>query len=289
MPGRKSLLLVSPIIGFSDSILQDPRLRDYRSVYSPQFNRLADEALRNGVVIHMLDIKGLRMEPFFRSDYSLSPGLSGDPYSRSVYSLQFNKMADDLLRHGVPVNMFNAKSLIKAPFSRPPNQGEYILAQKTGGTTIKNSNFFLNGIGRVHEEMKGYYLLSYIPPADTFEPDKRQKYHRIKVKRRFSQVHTRDGFYGETLPVDDVRSLQNIGPLREAIFSPFLCDDLTVRLASGYANEPDTGYFLRLWMHLDTKDLTFIDGQDGGSAVSLEIATITTDSYGQIQDSMSSF
>ncbi len=256
MPGRKSLLLISSIIGFSGSIPQDPRLRDNRSEYSPQFNRLADEALRNGVVIHMLDIKGL-IAPFYRPEYS--------------------------------AEFTDIKGLIPAKLFQPPNQGEYILAQKTGGITIKNTNFSLNGIGQAHEVVKGYYLLSYIPPADTFEPDKRRKYHRIKikVKRRFSQVHSRDGFYGEALPADDVRPVQNKSPLREAIFSPFLCDDLTVRLASGYANKPDTGYFLRSWMHLDAKDLTFIDEQDGGSAVSLEIATITTDSYGQIQDSMS--
>jgi len=72
--------------------------------------------------------------------------------------------------------------------------------------------------------------------------------------------------------------------LREAILSPFLYNDLTVRLASGYANEPETGYFLRSWMHLDAKDLTFIDEQDGAHAVSLEMAMVTTDIDGLIRD-----
>ena len=38
-------------------------------------------------------------------------------------------------------------------------------------------------------------------------------------------------------------------------------------------------------MHLDAKDLTFIDEQDGGHAISMELAAVTTNIDGQIQDS----
>jgi hypothetical protein len=230
MPGRKSLLLISPIVGFPNLSPYDRRYRDYRSEYSLQINGLADEAMRTGVVIHMLDIRGL---------------------SAASHHID----------------------------------GEYVLAKKTGGITVQNSNFFVDGVGSAHEEMKGYYLLSYIPPANTFKPEGKDKYHRIKikVKRKFSEIHTRDGFYGETLSSDD-RSVQKSIPLREAIFSPFLYNDLTVRLASGYANKPETGYFLRSWMHLDAKDLTFIDEQDGAHAVSLEMAMVTTDIDGLVKD-----
>ncbi len=232
MPGRKTLLMISPNVQFPESLLT--RSRDYRSEFSPRMNELADEALRTGVVMHVLDIRGLIAGP-------------------------------------------------NAPYIPGSN---HILAKKTGGITVQNSNFFVDGIGWANEEMKGYYLLSYVPPAETFKPDARNKYHRIKVKvkRRFSEVHTRDGFYGG-IPSAADRFVENKIPLQEAIFSPFLYDDLTVRLASGYTSEPETGYLLRSWMHLDSRDLTFIDEQDGGHAVSLELATITTDINGQIQDS----
>ena len=231
MPGRKSLLMISPVVAFPQMTSPDPRYRYYRIEYERQMNSLADEALRTGLVIHALDINGLMTTGF--------------------------------------------------------QTGESVLAKKTGGITVRNSNFFLSGIGYLKEEMKGYYMLSYVPPANTFKPGDRDKYRRIKikVKRRFSEVHTRDGFYGTTMSPEDEQPDKSRISLQEAIFSPFLYDDLKVRLASGYAREPEAGYFLRSWIHLDAEDLVFMDEQDGGHAVSLEIATVTTDVNGRIQDS----
>ena len=230
MPGRKSLLMITPMIVFPDLTPFNSRYRYYRSEYSIQMNRLADEALRAGLVIHVLDINGLTSQ--FQS-------------------------------------------------------GESILAKKTGGVTVKNSNFFVSGLGYLKEEMKGYYMISYVPPANTFKPRNRDKYQRvkIKVKRKFSEIHTRDGFYGTTMSPENARPDKNGVPLREAIFSPFLYEDLKVHLASGYAKDPETGYFLRSWVHLESLDLVFIDEQDGGHAFSLEIATVTTDINGRIHDS----
>ena len=78
------------------------------------------------------------------------------------------------------------------------------LSKKTGGLFIKDSNWFVNGIGPVQEELKGYYMLTYTPPPTTFRPESRNLYHRIqiKVKRPGSEVHARDGFYGVPEPVE---------------------------------------------------------------------------------------
>jgi hypothetical protein len=234
MPGRKDLFLISPVVGFLNISRNNYRYRDYRSEYSSRMNELADQALRTGVVINLLDIKGLTADPLAR------------------YSIE----------------------------------NEFVLARKTGGITVKNSNFFIDGVGWAHEHMKGYYLISYVPPANTFKPKGRNKYHRIKlkVKRRFSEVYTRDGFFGGSTFAEG-RPVRRKVLLQEAIFSPFIYDDLTLRMASGYASESENGYFLRSWMHLDGKDVTFIDEQDGGHAISLELATVTTDIGGMIQDS----
>ena len=71
------------------------------------------------------------------------------------------------------------------------------LSKKTGGVFLDN-NWGINGIGDAEEEIKGYYLLSYIPPEKTFSESDKEKYHsiKIKVKRRGASVHTRDGFFG---------------------------------------------------------------------------------------------
>jgi hypothetical protein len=50
--------------------------------------------------------------------------------------------------------------------------------------------------------LKGYYLLTYTPYADTFiaprEINANLPYHKIKIqlKRRTEEVLTRDGFFG---------------------------------------------------------------------------------------------
>jgi VWFA-related protein len=217
MPGRKSLVFMS-----SNIMSVGP---DYL------YDEIADKALRAGVVIYQLDVKGL----------SLSAG--------------------------------------------NPASGRYLpLARRTGGITVENSNFFIHGIRPVDEASKGYYLLSYIPPANTFNEQKGQDIYRrvqVKVKRRGAEVHSRDGFLGTTNPSNAV---SRAATLQEAILSPFLNNDLELRLSTGYAYAPTPGYFLRSWLHLDGKELTFTNEKAGGHILAIELMTLTANGE-QVQDS----
>lgn len=233
MPGRKSLILMTSRSTYVASSADPSSLsHDYHLLL---FNELADEALRKGIVIHTLDMKGLNVSENYPIGY---------------------------------------------------NEKYLPLSQKTGGILVDNSNFFINGIGPAAEEMKGYYLLAYKPPADTFAFKDGQLYHRIriKVKRRGCTVRTRDGFFGLPDP-PDLSAAAGRNPLRQAIFSPYLYNDLNVNLASGYTYASGTGYFIRSWMSLEAKDLTFIDEQNGGHSVSLEAVVLTADGNGGVRDS----
>jgi VWFA-related protein len=217
MPGRKSLVFMSSnIMGVGPDYLYD---------------EMADRALRAGVVIYTLDMKGLM--------------ISGG-----------NSASDRYLP----------------------------LSKKTGGILVENSNFFIHGVRPVDEASKGYYLLSYIPPANTFhEKNDQDIYHRVKVKvkRRGAEVHSRDGFLGTTNPS---KAVLRATTLQEAIVSPFMHNDLELRLSSGYAYAPKPGYFLRSWLHLDGTDLTFTNEKNGGHILSLELMTLTANGE-QVQDS----
>jgi hypothetical protein len=232
MPGRKSLLLFSPVMPLGDTIV------GYDKSFLDQYILLTDEALRAGVVIHTFDIAGLSVEA----------GPS-------------------------PMELLG---------------GALLLSERTGGIGVCNQNFFLNGIGeKAEEELKGYYLLAYTPPAGTF--NNRQgsgEYHRIKIKvnRSGLRVHTREGFWGTTNPPWMVRRREGTDLMQEALFSPFLHNDLKVNIGSFYAEAARFGYFLRTWLQVDPKNLTFIDEGDGGESVSLESINITYDSAGKIQD-----
>ncbi len=254
LPGRKALLLLTAQSTIPSGLPQPVADRgiidsnepvDYLLMYHKAYNRLADDALRAGVVIHTLDIRGLEAP-------SPQPSLLGG---------------------GPTLDQIAARA---ADALNP-------LPQKTGGLFLKDTNFFVDGIGEVNDALKGYYILSYAPPATTFQLNRKNIYHRIKIKvrRRGATVHTRDGFYGVTETAEEPALAKN--PLREAILSPFRHSDLKVNLASGYVDDPKAGYLIRSWLHLDGTDVTMTK-KDEGHFIALETVCVTSDVNGYIQD-----
>ncbi len=257
LPGRKALLLLTAqptlptglpnrvsMIPAGSPMARDPL--DYLLMYQRAYNRLADDALRAGVVIHTLDIRGLI------APVPMPSLLGGGP----TYSQIATGAADAI---------------------NP-------LPKKTGGLFVRDTNFFVNGIGEVNDALKGYYLLSYAPPATTFKLNRKDIYHRIRVrvKRRGATIHTRDGFYGVTETADESTLAKN--PLREAIFSPFKYNDLKVNLASGYVDDAKAGYLIRSWLHLDAQNVTMTEKTGEGHFTSLETVCVTSDINGYIRD-----
>jgi VWFA-related protein len=201
-----------------------------------------------------------------------------------VQELLFNEAANEAWRAGVVIFTLDMKGLTLG--QQDPFGTKYIpLSKKTGGLVVENSNFFFKGIKPVQEAIRGYYLLSYIPPPNTFSTKRAADYHRIrvKVKRSGAEVHSRDGFLGSSAPPEFAAAPQG-NTLQQAVFSPLLYNDLRLGLSAGYAHAQGPGYFLRSWMHLDANNLTFTD-KDGEHALSLELLAVTSDSNGRIQDS----
>jgi hypothetical protein len=253
MPGRKSLLVLTPNTDV-------PSRLDLQ--FMPQYNAVADEALRAEVVIHTFDIKGLQGPELYDEEFGADKPGSGRTGPERASRMMFRTAA----RYRDP----------QSPLSK-----------KTGGLFVEGSNFFNLGAGIVSEAMKGFYLLSYIPPPGTFTSIKGDLYHRIQVKTKLrgSTVYSRDGFFGVPKPSTDTSMIRDTS-LEKSLTSPFLNNDLKVRLASGYAKNPGEGYFVECWIHLDAKDLTFVDEKDGGHSLSLKAAVLTTDIDGSIQDAL---
>ena len=252
LPGRKALIVMSaqptipkPMYKTSEELFAGRDI-DYNYLYNKAYNKLADEALRAGVVVHLLDIRGLEA-PFPAS----FPG-SGVTYAA-----------------------------LEARFSDALNP----LPMKTGGMFLQNNNFFVDGIGETENMLKGYYLISYTPPPNTFKDNRKNIYHRtkIKVKRRGATVYTRDGFYGVHRPDEEAGMTPNT--LQAAIFSPFQHKDLKVNLASGYIDDSRTGYMLRSWLHLDADNVSMTKQEKGDYSVALETVSVTSNIEGYIQDS----
>jgi VWFA-related protein len=241
MPGRKFLLLLTPNVTLPPSQSSRDSLDEY---FILKLNRLADAALRAGVVIHTLDITG--------------------------------SVAQDVMDEAPPDGLIDPKL---RDFLLP-------LSEITGGLLLLNNSFFQDGIRDVENEMKGYYLITYSPPTNTFQNKTEVIFHELKieVKKRGSVVHTRAGFWGAMESPIKAPTTKALPPLMEAMFSPFQNMGLKINLASGFLDDLPQGYMLKAWLHLDGKALGVMNDKDGGSSISLETCAATMDMDGNMQD-----
>ena len=258
MPGRKILIMMSANMTVPET-------------YYERFNRLTDDALRAGVVVNFLNITGL--------NYSIDLNRGALFLFGADASLGFQRDRDD---------MFITAARKAANITHAGLSVDNPLPIKTGGVTINESNFFLEGIGRETESlMNGYYLISYTPPPDTFnEQGKKVNYRRLKVRvnRKNTVVYTRDGFFGKLESETDAEATEQ-DPLIEAIYSPFRSTDLSVDIASGYTKDAKGGYFVHSWIHIDPKDVKIVEMEDGKARIDLEAVCLTSDVNGNIADS----
>jgi VWFA-related protein len=230
-------------------------------------------------------IRALRDMPGRKYLILMREGLSYD--GRKLPRVQerlFNEAANEAWLAGVVIFTLDMKGLT-TDLPDPYGQKYIPLSKKTGGIVVENSNFLFKGVKPVQEAIRGYYLLSYIPPPNTFDSKRVENYHRIRVnvKRSGTEVHSRDGFLGTSAP-SDFASVPHGNTLQQAIFSPLLYSDLKLSFSTGYAHAPATGYFLRSWMHLDGNELAFVDDGTGEHSLLLELLSLTSDSNGRIQD-----
>jgi VWFA-related protein len=326
MPGRKALILMTSQstlqTNWTDGV-QNSNTVSYDQMYFNSYNKIADDALRAGVVIHTLDMRGLEA-PFpdaptdamlGQSDPMMSGGngqmggygqMGGQMGGRGIQGGQmggrgiqggqmggqaggfgqtggFGQM--DSFGRGPSYNQMGGRGTFSA-LSQRNIERKNPLSGKTGGLFLSDKNFA--GIDDVNDALKGYYLISYIPPSTTFKANRQNIYHRIRVRVKESgaQVHTRDGFYGMATPAAETAEAEN--PLRNALFSPFRFSDLKVSLASGYIEDPKAGYLVRSWLHLNLNELNMIksrkEGGESGYSVKLNIYLVTNDITGAIRD-----
>ncbi len=271
MPGRKMLILLSTSIMYDATALGD--IDNARIFGNLTFDQLADMALRAGVVIHTMDILGLSINQYDRDKRAMDaevPAQSQDENETRLRNAFGPTSADNNLDQG----------LLR---DASPSVRRIPLSQKTGGMFLTGNNFFVNGIGDLEEEIKGYYLISYTPSADTFKRDGHRIYHkiRIKVKRTGCEVHTRDGFFGY---VGEEATTGTEDSLTEAMFSPFRNRGLALHLSSGYIHAPPDRYLVRVWLQLDGRNLGIVNEKSGGHSVSLDAVAATSDITGLVQD-----
>jgi len=245
MPGRRALVIVSEGLN-----------------YSPYFDDVVDLANRAGVVIDVIDARGV-----------VYYGLTA---------------ADDVhvRRGGNPMrDIQRAERTRAAEFSASRN-GLAVLARGTGGILAENTNDVTEALARVVADSADYYLLGYSPQR----PDYGTAFHSIQVKmlRPGLHVRTRSGFLGSPDFALPAVLPTRAELMRQALLSPFQ-GDVSVRLrvlhSAGDA-DAKTGRretILRGRLEIDPRGIRFDERADGFRTAELDIAGCVVGVDGKMQ------
>ena len=241
LPGRKMMMLFSD--GFD--ITQDAT-KSRSSVVFEMLQDLVEYANRSSVVVYSFDTRGLKSMSIQASDstYEVIDGHRGQ--KEKLRTDEFKEKQDGLV----------------------------YLAKQTGGQALLDSNDLNGGIQRSLEEQSGYYLLAYVPEADSFDPSKR-KFNKleVKVKQPGLKVAYRSGFFS-TAPAEAQAVAGSQLDLIKALTSPFAENKIAVNANSMFVDEAAGGTQMRSFVHIDAKDLTFTDAPDGSKTASFEIGAV---------------
>jgi VWFA-related protein len=251
LPGRKSVVL------FSDGITLFKRDGEENLRVLQAMQRLTDLANRASVVVYTIDSRGLQTLGITAAD--------------DTTGLSANQIEERL--QGRRDNFFDSQ------------QGLNYLARQTGGFLVGNNNDLNRGVTRVLEDQKGYYLIGYVPDDSTFKPVKGLRvFHKLSIKviPANLKVRYRTGFYGiadeEARPPKRTKEQQ----LTAALFSPFASGEIPLRLTSLFGYDGNSTLFLRSLLHVDVKNLSFSEGENGTRKTTIDFGVVTFKDDGRI-------
>jgi VWFA-related protein len=168
LPGRKSVILFSEGVAIPANV-------------AARFRSVIDTANRANVSIYAMDAAGLRTQS---TSEETREGI--------------NAAAERMLRRNPTVDvtgapMTEALERNEDLLRRDPHSGLGQLADETGGLLIRNTNDLTGGFKRIDQDMRHYYMLSYMPKNDRL--DGKFRTIAVKVKRSGVDVAARKGYY----------------------------------------------------------------------------------------------
>jgi VWFA-related protein len=246
LPGRKSVMLFSD--GFRLFIRDSNGFTESAPVLD-SLRRLTDLANRASVVIYTMDARGL--QPL---------GLTAEDNVGALTPEQFEQSLSDRRNEFIDTQ-----------------EGLTYLARQTGGFPIVNSNDLSGGIEKVLND-QSYYLIGYQPDAETFDP-KTRRFNKlvVKLKRTDLRVRYRSGFFGvtdETVEAATARQTPS-QQIADALISPFAAGGISLRLNALFGNEAKNGAFVRSFLHIDAKDLKFVEEPDGSRKATFDVLAVS--------------
>lgn len=234
-PGRKAVVLIS-------ENLRERAATPRGMPLAAAFDDLAKMADVGSVVFYAIDPRGLEYQP-------AAPPSEGK--QAPVISLSSNA-------------------------TRAPESGLMILARDTGGMIVDRNNDAAAGMTRVLQALAGYYVITYQPDAASFIlATGERKFERLTVKthRPGLMVRARNGLLPvPAKPDDDDRLISLEGDWRtRAIGSPFASGGIRMQVTPVFGNSADGGSYVEAFIHVDVRDLTFLQGLNGLRTTTLDV------------------
>ena len=141
-----------------------------------RFRAIIHTANRSNVTVYTVDAAGLRVH----SDQATTAQAVQEYGAMGVGDIERRGKYLDALEDNGP------------PLTKDPAVSLGILANQTGGLLINNTNDLENGIGRIDDDRRNYYLLGYSPTNPALDGSFRRI--SVKVKTPGLQVRARSGY-----------------------------------------------------------------------------------------------
>ena len=250
LPGRKAVVLVSE--GFE---LFDRRDKQPDTRVRAALDGVIDQATRAGVVIYSLDSRGLQ---------------SG--------GLQAADNTGYLPEGGIRDEAGNRTTLLQ-----DTQEGMAYLAEQTGGFAVLNTNDLARGLARISENVRGYYVIGYVPRDGTFaRRGEKPSLHKISIKVRRPGLHvtTRKEFLGVSDPPDQAGEPTPAQQLVRAAVSPFTETGVALHATMLPGYSPAEGAFIRTLLHVDARGLTFAAAADAKKTAAADVLGMVFDQDG---------
>ena len=170
LPGRKTIIFFSEGLALPQSV-------------QTKFPAVINAANRANVSIYAIDSAGLRIE-------------SGTTEARNeINSLANRRMQQTARGNDTGTSGPYTKALERNEdlLRLDPRSGLGQLANETGGFLIHDTNDLKAGLQRIDDDMRAYYVLTYIPKNDDY--DGQFRHIAVKLNRPNLEAQTRKGYY----------------------------------------------------------------------------------------------
>ncbi|HKG14475.1 MAG TPA: VWA domain-containing protein [Pyrinomonadaceae bacterium] len=219
---------------------------------------ITEEANRTSVVVYTMDARGFT---------------------------KFALTADDS-QYNLAANQIHTRTRERYQRFKASQGGLAYIADETGGIFIYDTNDLNDGLGRILEDQRGYYLIGYRPDAGSVDADtNRRRFHKLtlEVTRPGLSVRSRSGFYEAGAGEASRRTpATRDEQLREALTAPFDSGDLRMQLTALFADDSKLGAYVHTLIHVSARDLKFREDAGGWHTAAFDLIAVAYDDAGKV-------